>query len=200
MGRGVENYFCALRNKKLRENARRQNRVVADVLMIPEDEFLVYARRLTCTHFGQPRNRAKGVRPRRHVAALGCKAQINATLQQVDGRWAVNSTNHFRFHNHGISKERFSQYPRVRARLPGHVRDTVDTLMTTSNVLKTTWSVSRTTWSVEVPVSASSLLVQSQKRSKSKKKSTHASWSKLSSSYKSKGTFFALLAMDKTVS
>ncbi|KAJ0391763.1 hypothetical protein P43SY_012097 [Pythium insidiosum] len=74
--------------------------------LIPET-FGFYAKTITCTHAGEPRQRASTARPHQFHRVIGCKARINVCVQYNTAKkqWLLNVTGQELQHNHAVAKE-----------------------------------------------------------------------------------------------
>ncbi|KAG6943538.1 hypothetical protein JG687_00018390 [Phytophthora cactorum] len=108
------------RNQRINEN-------MSAYTLIPE-EVQFYNKTYVCTHHGDPRqNRGQGRRPHQNSRKIGCKAQINACVQDT-GNWEVRITKQVTGHNHVVSSEAYQTYHEARVVSDDEVIATVQTL------------------------------------------------------------------------
>ncbi|KAE9037849.1 hypothetical protein PR001_g8208 [Phytophthora rubi] len=125
------------RNKRILENYKGDDESLPRT--IPVKRFEHYNKLLRCTHYGRPRHRGSGERPRQKSRNVGCTARMSVCLQFDGYDWKIRVTLHSRVHNHRLSEDVFNQYSRVRVNLPDDVVGHVNQMLSHHSERRSIW-------------------------------------------------------------
>ncbi|RLN48322.1 hypothetical protein BBJ28_00008917 [Nothophytophthora sp. Chile5] len=119
----------AARNKRILERYARNGQPVPPGELLPV-KMGAYSKAVVCTHYGHPRSRSTGVRPRQRSRAINCSAQITAVLRRdyTSGQCFVYVSSHRTRHNHTLSDGQYRKHPHVRKITDPSVLRTVQAL------------------------------------------------------------------------
>ncbi|EGZ12312.1 hypothetical protein PHYSODRAFT_563126 [Phytophthora sojae] len=80
----------------------------------------IYSKGVVCTHHGQPRPRAAGLRTRKPSRAINCPARVSNIMtlllrkDHATGQYFVYVTSHIAQHNHELSGGLYRRHPMIR--------------------------------------------------------------------------------------
>ncbi|KAE9032030.1 hypothetical protein PR003_g11281 [Phytophthora rubi] len=103
------------RNRRIQERFEAQGKNAPPEDLLPE-EMGTYSKAVVCTHHGQPRPRAAGLRTRKPSRAINCPARITLVLRKDPscGQYFVYVTSHLARHNHELSGGIYRRHPMIR--------------------------------------------------------------------------------------